>query len=302
VGKHFGAVAAVSRVDLEIARGETVALLGPNGAGKSTTISMLLGLVDPDQGSIAVLGESPRQAVRSGRIAAMLQDTGLMPSVSVSELVGLVRGFYPNPITTSMAIDLAGLTMVAGRRVDRLSGGQAQRLRFALVIVANPEILVLDEPTRALDIQGRAEFWLAMRGYAATGRTVLFATHYLDEVDDNAERVVVMARGAVIADGSPGELRARTGTSVVRLTIDAREPDLMTLAGVSSAVIRGDRATLRTTTPDDTVRALAASSFHWRNLEVTPPSLDDSFLSLTSTTASGVAAETSTRLPIAVEH
>jgi ABC-2 type transport system ATP-binding protein len=294
VTKTYGVVHAVRTLDLDFARGETVALLGPNGAGKSTTIGMMLGLVPPDSGEIRIAGDRPRQAVARGTIAAMLQDSGLMPGVRIAELVGLAERLYPNALPTARALELAGLSDMAKRRVDRLSGGQAQRLRFAVAIVANPDILVLDEPTRALDVQGRAEFWVSMRAYAATGRTVLFATHYLDEVDENAQRVVVMAHGRVVADGDPGEIRNSTGTSVVRFSLrasgrgasggnEARVSDAAArFPGVVSLETAGDRITVRTTSPDDTVRALVASALDWRRLEVTPPSLDESFLTLTS--------------------
>jgi ABC-2 type transport system ATP-binding protein len=284
VAKAYGPVPAVRDVSLEIPRGGTVALLGPNGAGKSTTIAMMTGLIDPDAGEVRVCGLDPRTAVRSGRIAVMLQDAGLMPGVTVAELVGLGHHLYPSPLPVGQALALAGLSEVARRRVDRLSGGQTQRLRFALVAVANPDVLVLDEPTRALDVAGRREFWTAMRGYAAAGRTVLFATHYLDEVEENADRVVVMVAGRVVADGTPDEVRRHAGSSVVRLRLAGPGPDLaewQRLPGVSTVDINRDVVVLHTQDADATVRALAASTLGWRDLAVSPPSLDDSFLALT---------------------
>jgi ABC-2 type transport system ATP-binding protein len=284
VVKNYGTVRAVRGVDLSFAAGETIALLGPNGAGKSTTIGMLLGLVTPDFGDISIDGLSPRKAVAKGAIAAMLQDSGLMPGVRIGELVRLAERIYPHSIPTTRALELAGLTELSSRRVDKLSGGQAQRLRFALAIVANPDILLLDEPTRALDVQGRAEFWASMRAYAATGKTILFATHYLDEVDENATRVVVMAGGRVVADGDPADIRNRTGITTVRVSIVGHDLDdawATRLPGVVEAITNGARLTLRTTDPDATVRALSLSDLIWRALEVTPPSLDESFLILT---------------------
>jgi ABC-2 type transport system ATP-binding protein len=280
VAKRYGPVTAVREMALEIGGGETVALLGPNGAGKTTTVGMLLGLVRPDAGTVQVCGRTPRQAVAEGRIAAMLQDAGMMPGVTIAELVGLGNRLYPSPLPVDEALDLAGLTELRRRRVDKLSGGQAQRLRFALAVVANPEILVLDEPTRALDVQGRVEFWRSMRAYAATGRTLLFATHYLDEVDENASRVVVMVRGSVVADGTPEEIRRLAGASIVRVTVRCGQADLASLPGVTGVQVVGDRISLRTNDPDGTVRALATGSLPWRDLEVTPASLDDSFLLL----------------------
>ncbi|MCT9933246.1 ABC transporter ATP-binding protein [Planotetraspora sp. A-T 1434] len=281
VSKGYGPVRAVRDLSLEVRPGETVALLGHNGAGKSTTVAMLLGLVGPDTGRALVCGHDPARAVQDGLIAAMLQDAGMMPGVRVAELVGLAHRAYPSPLPVARALELAGLTEVASRRVDRLSGGQAQRLRFAVAVVADPEIVVLDEPTRALDVRGRAEFWEAMRAYAASGRTLLFATHYLDEVDENAGRVVVMAKGRVIADGTPAEIRGRVGGGTVRFSCDAGHGAFAALPGVTGVEVRGERVLLRTADADVTVRALAAGVLPWRDLRVTPASLDESFLMLT---------------------
>lgn len=278
--KRFGHTEAVAGIDLRIASGETVALLGANGAGKSTTIGMLLGTIAPDAGAIHIEGRRPRRAVAAGRIAAMMQDTGLMPGVTVRELVALTASFYPAPADIGEVLSTAGLHGVERRRVDRLSGGQSQRLRFALVAVANPAIMLLDEPTRAMDIRARADFWQRIRAFAASGRTVLFATHYLDEVDDNAERVVVMADGRIAVDATPSELRARSGASTVRLSTSDPYDAVARLDGAVDVVRTGDRFTLRTSDPDRTVRSLVASTVDWRDLEVAPPSLDDSFLEL----------------------
>ncbi|WP_084704304.1 ABC transporter ATP-binding protein [Phaeacidiphilus oryzae] len=284
VRKSYGAHTAVDALDLRVRRGETLALLGPNGAGKSTTVALLTGLLAPDAGRVTVAGDTPHRAVARGAIAAMLQDSGLMPGVTVAELVELARRFYPHPLSTPAALELAGLTAVARRRVDRLSGGQAQRVRFALVAVADPEILLLDEPTRAMDVQGRREFWTAMRRYAASGRTIVFATHYLDEVEENADRVVVMARGRIVADGTPARIRAVAGAATLRfrLPAGAELPPLPAGAGVTR---EGERVTVTTAAPDDAVRALAGSAAPWRELTVAPPSLDDSFLRLTASSA-----------------
>jgi ABC-2 type transport system ATP-binding protein len=281
--RAYGPVRAVRGITLDIPRGGTVALLGPNGAGKSTTVALLTGLVDPDAGTVAVCGVDPRTAVRTGRIAVMLQDAGLMPGVTVAELIGLGRRLYPDPLSVAEALDLAGLATVARRRVDKLSGGQTQRLRFALVAVANTDVLVLDEPTRAMDVAGRREFWTAMRGFAAAGRTVLFATHYLDEVDENADRVVVMMAGRIVADGSPDEIRRHAGASVIRLRVadPAGTEAVRRLPGVSAVELAAGWVVARTSDADATVRALATGSLAWRDLQVSPPSLDDSFLALT---------------------
>jgi ABC-2 type transport system ATP-binding protein len=305
VTKQYGAVRAVDGLDLEIARGRTVALLGPNGAGKSTTVGMLMGLTSPDAGEVRVGGRSPRAAVTAGGIAAMLQDCGLMPGVTIGELIELGRRCYPHPLAVGRALELAGLSGLERRRIDRLSGGQIQRAKFALVAVADPEVMLLDEPTRALDVQGRREFWAAMRAYAATGRTVVFATHYLDEVEENADRVVMMKRGRIVADGTPAEIRAEAGGATVRFRVDG--PGIVTdqllrhrLPITGGVTIEDEWVTVRTTDADAFVRSLVRdggdhggdrggdqggdrdnATFPWRDLSVLPPSLDDSFLLLT---------------------
>ncbi|WP_063775079.1 ABC transporter ATP-binding protein [Streptacidiphilus anmyonensis] len=288
--KRFGELTAVDGLSLEIGRGATVALLGANGAGKTTTVAMLMGLLEPDAGRVTVAGRAPRQAVVEGRIAAMLQDSGLMPGVTAAELVGLGRRMYPAPLPVEEALELAGLRDQARRRVDRMSGGQVQRLKFALVAVAGADTMLLDEPTRALDVQGRREFWSAMRNCAAAGRTIVFATHYLDEVEENAERVVVLARGRVVADGPPARIREAGGRAVVRFRLPAGQA-LPTLPG--EVAREHGWATVRSATPDEVVRRLVASGVDWSDLRVSPPSLDDSFLALTgSPTTTGTAPQT----------
>ena len=288
VTKRYGELTAVAGLSLEIPPGRTVALLGPNGAGKSTTIGMLMGLVQPDAGLVRIAGGAPRAAVRAGRIAAMLQDCGLMPGVTAGELVALARSMCPAPLRGEEALELAGLRDLAGRRVERMSGGEAQRLKFALVAVANPDIMLLDEPTRALDVAGRIEFWAAMRRYAASGRTIVFATHYLDEVDENADRVVVMARGRIVADGAPGEIREAGGGAVVRF----RVPPGTAPAGLPGQVtLERGWVTIRTGDADAAVRILAAGQIPWSDLRVAPPSLDDTFLHLTAGQGADIAAE-----------
>ncbi|PYI65476.1 sulfate ABC transporter ATP-binding protein [Arthrobacter livingstonensis] len=284
VDKNYGPVAAVRELNLQIDRGETVALLGPNGAGKSTTVAVMLGLTAPDAGHVAICGTAPRAAVLRGRIAAMLQDAGFMPGVTVSELLTLGSRLYPHPLGVGETLELAQLSTLARRRVNRLSGGQSQRLRFALAAVANPEVLVLDEPTTALDVTGRAEFWQAMRAYSSTGRTLLFATHYLEEVSENAGRAVVMMGGSVIADGTPEAIRRLAGLSTIRFSLDpdaGARRQLEALPGACDVELSGNRASVRTGDPDTTIRALVASTIAWRNLEVAAPTLDDSFRILT---------------------
>jgi ABC-2 type transport system ATP-binding protein len=219
VTKVFGAVRAVDGLRVSIERGESVALLGPNGAGKSTTVNLLLGLLSPDEGRVEVLGDSPDLAVARGRIGAMVQDGGLMPGATVRRVVELASRIYPAGRPVEELLERADLAGIAGRRVDRISGGQAQRVRFAMAIAGDPEVLVLDEPTAAMDVVSRRAFWASIREYAASGRTVLFATHYLEEADENADRIVVVSGGRVARDGTPTQIKAAAGGGVVRFTI-----------------------------------------------------------------------------------
>ncbi|MFF3331162.1 ATP-binding cassette domain-containing protein [Streptomyces sp. NPDC002888] len=279
--KAYGDVRAVDGVDLEIAHGETVALLGRNGAGKSTTISLLLGLAEPDAGTVELFGAPPEVSVRAGRVGTMLQEARAVPRVTVGELVAFVAGRYPAPLPVARALELAGIAELAGRRVDRLSGGQTQRVRFAVALAGDPALLVLDEPTAALDVEARHAFWEAMRAYARRGHTVLFSTHYLEEADAYADRVLVLDRGRVVADGTGEELRRSAGGNLVSVDRAGRGPaDLALLPGVRSVEVTGGRARLRTDDSDATVVALARLGAI-RGLEVAPASLDDAFLNLT---------------------
>ncbi|HZD00073.1 MAG TPA: ABC transporter ATP-binding protein [Actinomycetes bacterium] len=209
VTRRYGSLTAVDALHLGIEPGETVALLGPNGAGKTTTVELLLGLIAPHAGRVRLFGGPPAQAVARGRVGAMLQDAGLPQGVRVAELIGLIRGLYPDPLPLADALRLTDLEQVVNRRVERLSGGQRQRMRLALALAGNPELLVLDEPTAALDVEARRAFWDRVRAGVAGGRTVLFATHRLEEADAVADRVVVLARGRLAADGTPAQVKAQ---------------------------------------------------------------------------------------------
>ncbi|MFG2071743.1 ABC transporter ATP-binding protein [Nonomuraea maritima] len=283
VAKSYGNVRAVESLTLRVPAGQVVAVLGPNGAGKSTTVSMMLGLITPDAGSVEVFGKSPAEAAATGYVGAMLQDGDLVPNLTVREVVGFVRGLYPDPMPLDEVLELAGLTDLAKRRTGRLSGGQAQRVRFAMAIAGAPKILVLDEPTAALDVESRRAFWAGIRAYAADGRTVLFATHHMEEADENADRVVVVARGRIVADGTPAEIKQRAGGRAVRFTLgDQPAAGLERLPAVSAVEVEGEVATLHTADPDTVVAALYGTGLKVRDLEITTPALEDAFLSLTS--------------------
>jgi ABC-2 type transport system ATP-binding protein len=282
VAKNFGPVRAVDGLSMTIERGETVALLGPNGAGKTTAANLLLGLLRPAAGRVTVLGARPDESVAAGRVGAMLQDGGLMPGVSVAALVGLARALYPHPRPLADLLAEADLTGIADRRVDRLSGGQAQRLRFAMAIAGDPDLLVLDEPTTAMDVEARQAFWANVRGYTARGTTVLFATHYLAEADENADRIVVVAGGRVVIDGTPSKIKSTAGQQRVRFTLgDESIAGLDRLPGVTAVDLRGPSVTLRTTDAEATVRALFAGRDRVPDIEVHGADLEDAFLALT---------------------
>jgi ABC-2 type transport system ATP-binding protein len=283
LSKSYGEVRAVQGVDLTIAPGETVALLGPNGAGKSTTIDMMLGLARPDAGSVSLFGQSPADAVRAGRVSGMLQTGSPVQFLSVRELIAMVASLYPRPLPVDEALRITGTAEIASRPTTRLSGGQAQRVRFALALVANPDLLVLDEPTASLDVESRHDFWTVMRGVAQSGKTVLFATHYLEEADAYADRIVMMARGRVVADGPSTEIKARGGERTILATLPGA--DLAALAavpGVTSAQRRGDAVVLSCGDSDAALRELLARYPAARDIEVRSAGLEEAFLELTT--------------------
>jgi ABC-2 type transport system ATP-binding protein len=283
VAKSYGDVRAVESLSLRVAAGQVVAVLGPNGAGKSTTVGMMLGLIEPDAGRVEVFGKTPIEAAAAGFVGAMLQNGELVPNLTVREIVGFVRGLYPDPMPLDEVLELAGLTDLANRRTGRLSGGQAQRVRFAMAIAGGPRVLVLDEPTAALDVESRRAFWVGMRAYAAGGRTILFATHHLEEADENADRVVVVARGRIVADGTPAEIKQLAGGRAVRFRLgDQPAAGLRRLPEVTAVEVDGEVATLHTADPDTVVAALYGTGLTVRDLEITTPALEDAFLSLTA--------------------
>ncbi|HTA14427.1 MAG TPA: ABC transporter ATP-binding protein [Solirubrobacteraceae bacterium] len=280
--KSYGEIEAVRGIDLSIQAGETVALLGPNGAGKSTTIDMILGLAEPDKGSVSVFGDAPSAAIDAGSIGAMLQTGNLIRDLSVRELVEMVGSLYPAPLPVDEALELTGLGGIARQRTQKLSGGQTQRVRFAVALVSNPKLLVLDEPTVAMDVEGRHAFWTTMRELAAQGRTVLFATHYLEEADAYADRAVLMAHGEVVADGPTNEIKAMVGSRTIRATLPGVDLQaLQSLPGVSGAERRGEAVLLSCNDSDAAIRALLDAHGEARDIEIQAAGLEQAFLQLT---------------------
>lgn len=285
VGKRYGDVRAVDGLTLRLHPGETVALLGPNGAGKSTTLDLLLGLKQADSGTVRVFGTSPREAIIAGRVGAMLQSGGLMDEVTVGELVKLACDLHPKPYKASDVLARAGIAQIADRKVDKLSGGQAQRVRFALATAGDSDLIVLDEPTTGMDVSARQAFWATMREQADQGRTVLFATHYLEEADAIADRVLVLHRGRLLADGTAAEIKAKAGARRISFdllddTID--ETPLRALPFLTSVDISGQTIRLQSTDADATVHALYGLGVYPRNLEVAGLGLEQAFVAITA--------------------
>ncbi|MFC9664321.1 ABC transporter ATP-binding protein [Nocardia sp. NPDC127606] len=275
-------VRAVDGLDLTVAPGEIVAFLGPNGAGKSTTIDLLLGLTTPDSGTVAVFGEAPEDAVRTGRVAAVLQSGGLLPDLTVGETVRLVAALHARPRPVPEVLERAGIADIADRLVGKCSGGQQQRLRFALALLPDPDLIVLDEPTTGMDVSGRRDFWAAMREDAGSGRTVLFATHYLDEADAYADRIVLVRAGRVVADGSAAQIKNLAVGRTVAATLPGADPaHLSALPGVEHVELRGDRILVQARDSDDIARfLLTRTAAH--DIEITTHNLESAFLALTS--------------------
>ena len=259
-----------------------MALLGPNGAGKSTTIDMILGLTRPDGGSVSVFGVSPAEAVRAGRIGGMLQTASPPDYLRVRELVALVASYYPDPLPVDEVLRLTGADQFADQWTTKLSGGQAQRARFAAALVGNPDLMMLDEPTAGIDVEGRREFWQAMRHFTESGKTVLFATHYLDEADDYADRIILVAHGQVVADGPATEIKAKVGSRTIRATLPGVPEDLLlSLPGVVSAERHGNAIVLVCSNADIAISALLAKFPDIRDIEVRGGSLEEAFVELT---------------------
>ena len=293
--KIFGNLVAVANLNLDIPKGSFYGFVGPNGAGKTTTIDMILGLSRPTNGDARVFGMSPRQAVDRGLVAAVMQTAGLLPDITVRETVQLTASLFSHRIDAEEAMHRAGVTDFASRIVKKCSGGQQQRLRFAMALVSDPALLILDEPTTRMDVERRRSFWEAIHADAERGRTIVFATHYLEEADAFADRIVLMRHGRIIADGTAAEIRASVSGRSLRATLTCTPEQLhsaltylQTRGRIHDIEILGNTLTL-SSTDTDAVAALLLGDHLAKDLEITSRGLEDAFVALTS---DGAAAPT----------
>jgi ABC-2 type transport system ATP-binding protein len=279
--KSFGKVHAVRGLDLTVQPGEVVAFLGPNGAGKTTTIDMILGLSAPDQGSVSIFGHTPRGAIARGQVAAVMQTGGLLRDISVRETVQLNAAMFDSSRPVDEVLARAGILEIADRKVEKCSGGQQQRLRFAMALVSDPGLLILDEPTTGMDVAGRRDFWTAIRADAQRGRTVIFATHYLEEADAYADRIVLVRQGSIVADGTAAQIKNLASGRTVKASLPATERGLLVgMPPAESVEYDGGRLTVRTGDSDAVVRFLLNNTGA-HDVEVAANNLEEAFVALT---------------------
>ena len=280
-GSGAAAHTALRNFSLTVHPGEVLALLGPNGAGKTTAIKLLLGLLRPTEGAVTVFGRSPLETVTRQRIGAMLQVARVPETLTSYEYLDLFRSYYPRPLAQDEVIRIAGLQEIAKKQFKDLSGGQKQRLLFALAICGDPDLVFLDEPTLGMDIETRHALWTQVRALSERGKSVLLTTHYLEEADTLANRIAVIARGEVIAEGTPVEIKAEVSGRKVRCVTTVPEPQLRALPGVTDVEYIGSAVTLTVKHAEPVLRALLPMDESLHSLEVTSPNLEDAFLALT---------------------
>lgn len=282
VSKRYGQTTALDNFSFCLAPGEVVTLLGPNGAGKTTVVRLLLGLIAPNSGSVRVLGRDPRDADARTRTGAMLQVARVPEVLKVRELIELFRSYYPRPLDPKEVVRIAKLDGLEDRQFGKLSGGQKQRALFGLAICGNPDLIVLDEPTAGMDIESRRALWDEVRSLSASGRTVLLTTHYLDEADVLATRVVVINRGKMICEGTPSEIRRRVSGRRIRCVTRLDPNFLASLPTVSD--VKQDREAIVVTAEaaEDVVREMLLRDRSLSGLEILSPALEDAFLALTT--------------------
>ena len=280
VTHRYGKTVALDGLDLEVRRGEVLAVLGPNGAGKTTAISLLLGSLPVQRGTVRVFGSDPGDHAVRLRRGAMLQVSGVSDTLTVGEHLELFCGYYPAPLPVSRLLAMAGLTDLSGRRFGRLSGGQKQRVMFALALAGDPELVFLDEPTTGLDVEARRSLWREIRELKAGGRTAVLTTHYLEEADALADRIAVIHEGCVVAEGTPAEIKSRTADRRVRCITRVGRDEVAALPGVVRVESSGRHLEILTARPEELLRTLLGLDPDLRDLHVTGAGLEDAFLTL----------------------
>ncbi len=280
VTQRYGDVIALDGLSLEIRPGEVLAVLGPNGAGKTTAIGLLLGTLHVQEGVVRVFGSDPGAREVRMRRGAMLQVSGVADTLTVAEHLELFGSYYPTPLPVSRLLVMAGLDDLGARRYGRLSGGQKQRVMFALALAGDPELVFLDEPTTGLDVEARRSLWNEIRGLRAAGRTTVLTTHYLEEADALADRIVVVHQGRVVAEGAPAEIKSRTADRRVRCITSVHRDEVAALPGVVRVDVNGQHLEILTARPEDLLRTLLALDPDLRDLHVTGAGLEDAFLTL----------------------
>lgn len=281
VTKKYGAITALDGLSLALRPGEIVALLGPNGAGKSTAVRLLLGLSSPTMGTARIFGGDPRDAATRTRIGAMLQVGAMPKTLKVKEHIDLFRSYYPHPLSVAEIVRIAQLEGLENRLFQALSGGQKQRLLFGLAICGDPEVVFLDEPTVGLDIEARRGLWEQIRSLAARGKTVLMTTHYLEEADALAHRIVVISKGKVVSEGTPREIKNRTAARKIRCTTSIAAGRIWEMASVVDVQIVDGATIVTAGNVEAVLRTMLALDSELSGLEVVAPGLEDAFLALT---------------------
>ena len=284
VTKRYGAMTALDGLSLALRPGEVLALLGPNGAGKSTSIRCLLGLIAPTSGTVRVFGQDPRKPAARARIGAMLQVARIPEALKVKEHIDLFRSYYPNPLPVAEIVRIAGLEGIEDRQFGTLSGGQKQRVLFGLAVSGDPDLVFLDEPTVGMDIEARRGLWAQIRVLAAQGKTVLLTTHYLEEADALAHRIVVLNKGCVVSEGTPAEIKAQAAGALgrkIRCHTGLSDEVLWSLDSVTAVARQGDVVTVTAARAENVVREMLRRDEGLANLEITSPALEDAFLEIT---------------------
>lgn len=281
VTKRYGPVTALADVNIEINRGELLALLGPNGAGKTTAVRLLLGLSRPDQGAVRLFGRDPRERAARVRMGAMLQVGKVPETLRVREHIDLFSSYYPHPLPQNETIRAAGLEGLESRLFSALSGGQRQKVLFALAICGNPDLLVLDEPTAGLDVDSRRGLWRHIRGFISRGGSVLLTTHYLEEADALADRIVVLNQGSIVAAGTSTEIKQRAACRKIRCRTSLTTADIQKLGDAVSVRCDGVYVEIVAANSDQMVPRLFACDPGLSDMEVTGAGLEDAFLSIT---------------------